>query len=153
MVTVAAPSACRAGRFRLVSGFVLVAACLAVVGPAQSAGGAASPGDGSYFISTCGYSHHAPNDPIVFPREPGFSHDHTFVGNVSTNAFSTLATLRAAGTTCSLVGDTAAYWAPTLYVDGSPVLPVGATIYYRRVTIAPVKPFPPGLHMVAGNSH
>ena len=152
-MTVAAPSACRAGRFRLVSGFVLVAACLAVVGPAQSAGGAASLGDGSYFISTCGYSHHAPDDPIVFPREPGFSHDHTFVGNVSTNAFSTLATLRAASGTCQPRADTAAYWAPTLYTDGEPVLPLSATVYYRRLTTAPVRAFPPGLRMVAGNSH
>jgi len=107
----------------------------------------------SYFISSCAYSHHAPDDPIVFPREPGFSHDHTFVGNVSTNAFSTTASLRAAPTTCDPRGDSAAYWAPTLYVGDKPVLPLGAAIYYRRLTTAPVRAFPPGLRMVAGNSH
>src|SRR5206468_4197931 len=91
--------------------------------------------------------------PIVFPREPGFSHDHTFVGNVSTSAFSTPRSLHAAATSCQPQGDTAAYWAPTLYLNGAPVLPIGATIYYRRLTTAPVRPFPAGLRMVAGNSH
>ncbi|MBV8599250.1 MAG: DUF1996 domain-containing protein [Actinobacteria bacterium] len=128
----------------------LVAAAAVCATPAAAAtGGAGAP----YFISTCGYSHHAPDDPIVFPREPGFSHDHTFVGNTSTNAFSTLASLRAATTTCQPTGDTAAYWAPTLYANGNPVLPLGATVYYRRATTAPVRPIPSGLRMVAGNSH
>ncbi len=31
--------------------------------------------------------------------------------------------------------------------------PRGAAIYYRRLTKAPVRPFPLGLRMVAGNSH
>jgi Domain of unknown function (DUF1996) len=121
----------------------------------QTAGGAAAPSVSgtATFISVCAFSHRAPDDPIVFPRAPGFSHNHTFVGNVSTNAFSTLATLRRARTTCDPQGDTAAYWAPTLYVDGSPVIPRSAAIYYRRLTTAKVRPFPAGLRMVAGNSH
>jgi hypothetical protein len=105
------------------------------------------------FVSVCSFSHRSNDDPIVFPREPGFSHDHTFVGNTSTNAFSTLASLKRAGTTCMPQGDTAAYWAPTLFLDGSPVKPRSAAIYYRRLTAAPVRAFPPGLRMVAGNSH
>ena len=111
------------------------------------------PPPSATFVSVCSFGHRAPDDPIVHPRAPGFSHDHTFVGNVSTNAFSTLATLKAARTTCNDQGDTAAYWAPTLYVDGSPVVPRGAAAYYRRLTAAPVRPFPSGLRMVAGNSH
>jgi hypothetical protein len=104
------------------------------------------------FVSSCRFSHRRGDDPIVFPGRPGLSHDHTFVGNTSTNAFSTLRSLRAAGTTCRRNGDTAAYWVPTLVLDGLAVEPRGATIYYRRRTLEPVRPFPAGLKMIAGNS-
>src|SRR5262245_9326262 len=92
------------------------------------------------------------DDPIVFPGYPGMSHDHTFVGNSTTNAASTLESLRAGSTTCRRRGDTAAYWMPTLLVNGQPVEPTGATIYYRRKTLAPVRAFPLGLKMIGGNS-
>ena len=49
--------------------------------------------------------------------------------------------------------DLSSYWAPTLYVAGVPVRPLGVAIYYRRLTTAAVQPFPRGLEMVAGNSH
>jgi hypothetical protein len=130
-----------------------VFACVFAAGAADAANGASRASGARFFISTCAFSHEAPDDPIVFPDHPNFSHLHTFVGNVSTNAFSTLASLRKAGTSCNRTADTASYWAPTLYVDGAPLAPDSATIYYRRLTIAPVKPFPPGLRMVAGNSH
>jgi hypothetical protein len=104
------------------------------------------------FVSNCAYSHRGWSDPIVFPRLPFSSHNHTFVGNVTTNAFSTLSSLRAGGTSCDLRADTSAYWAPTLMQDGKPVLPRRATIYYRRLTTVPVRPFPAGLRMIAGNS-
>jgi uncharacterized protein DUF1996 len=110
-------------------------------------------GASGFFVSTCTFSHRATDDPIVFPALPGVSHDHTFVGNVSTNAFSTLSSLKKANTSCVPRADTAAYWAPTLFADGRPVTPITATIYYRRLTLAPVRPFPPGLRMVAGDSH
>ena len=54
---------------------------------------------GVNFISACRFSHRAPDDPIVFLGRPGLSHDHSFVGNVSTNAFSTRNSLRHAPTT------------------------------------------------------
>src|SRR6185312_9532277 len=41
----------------------------------------------------CSADHYAPNDPIVFPGQPGMSHMHTFYGNKSTDAFTTLASL------------------------------------------------------------
>jgi hypothetical protein len=114
---------------------------------------AAAPGPAPppTFVSTCTFSHQAPDDPIVAPRRPGVSHDHTFVGNATTNAFSTLRSLRAGNTTCASRMDTAAYWAPTLLVDGTPVIPHGAAAYYRRLTTAPVQAFPAGLRMVGGN--
>jgi hypothetical protein len=104
------------------------------------------------FVTLCAFSHRNNDDPIVLPRRPGFSHDHTYVGNVSTDAFSTPTSLRSAGTTCNRKADTAAYWAPTLYADGNPVNPVGAVVYYRRLTKALVRTYPNGLTIVAGNS-
>jgi len=83
---------------------------------------------GVNFVETCRLSHSAPDDPIVFPGKAGASHDHTFVGNRSTNASSTYSSLRTASTSCSRRADTAGYWVPTLLQNGTPVLPVGATI-------------------------
>lgn len=107
---------------------------------------------GVNFVNSCGFSHHAPDDPIVFPRQPGRSHDHSFVGARSTSAFSTLSSLLASSSSCDRAGHTAAYWMPSLVVDGSVVLPRGATIYYRRPTLAAVTAFPPGFRMIAGDA-
>jgi hypothetical protein len=106
---------------------------------------------GVNFVSVCGFSHRAPDDPIVFPGQPGRSHDHTFVGNTSTSAHSSLGSLSRASTTCRRAGDTAAYWMPTLVAGGQAVTPRGATIYYRRRTLEPVHTFPAGLRMIAGD--
>jgi hypothetical protein len=108
---------------------------------------------GGYFAVACGFSHRNQDDPIVFPRQRGRSHDHTYFGNTSTNAFSTPASLRAAGrTTCRIPRDTAAYWAPTLFVGSRAVEPLGAIAYYLRRTFGRVEPFPAGLKVVAGNA-
>jgi uncharacterized protein DUF1996 len=107
---------------------------------------------GVNFVSACRFSHRAADDPIVFPGQPGRSHDHSFVGNTSTRASSTLRSLRRASSTCRRAGDTAAYWMPTLLVDGRPVEPLGATVYYRRRTSDEVRAFPAGLRMVAGDA-
>jgi hypothetical protein len=107
---------------------------------------------GVNFVSVCDFSHMAPDDPIVFPGQPGKSHDHTFVGNTSTDADSTLESLLAAGTTCQRPGDTAGYWVPTLLAGGEPVEPLGATVYYRRGTVQPVEAFPAGLRVIAGSA-
>jgi hypothetical protein len=107
---------------------------------------------GVNFVSSCTFSHGAPDDPIVFFGQPGASHHHSFVGNRTTNASSSLAALLAGGTTCHRRGDTAAYWMPTLYVDGRAVAPVHAQIYYRRRTASDVEAFPPGFRMVAGDA-
>ena len=57
----------------------------------------------------CTFSHAAADDPIVFPAQPGAAHMHNFLGNRSTDAFSTLDSLKAADTSCKLSADTAAY--------------------------------------------
>ncbi len=138
-------------------------ALAAVLGPAALAGdkpktqderAAISRADlvGVNFIENCRFSHQAPDDPIVFPGKPGASHQHTFVGNRSTNAFSSFGSLRSSGTTCMRADDTAAYWVPALYQGANPVLPQAATIYYRRGTVAEVSAFPNNLRMIAGDA-
>jgi hypothetical protein len=107
---------------------------------------------GVNFVNTCGFSHRATDDPIVFPGQPGRSHDHSFVGARTTSAFSSLSSLAASASSCTRAGHTAAYWMPSLVVDGVTVAPVGATIYYRRNTLAPVTAFPAGFRVIAGNA-
>ncbi len=104
------------------------------------------------FINVCDFSHRRSDDPIVFPGKPNLSHDHSFFGNVSTDAYSTPRSLLKAGTTCQRADDTAGYWAPTLLVKNQPTPFVKATVWYRRRTLQRVRAFPPGLMMIAGNS-
>lgn len=105
----------------------------------------------AYFVSQCTFSHASNDDPIKFPRKPGLSHNHTFFGNASTSAMSTVNTLRVSDSTCDRAGDTAAYWIPTLYGPNGQIFPKTAEIYYRRTTSDEVRPFPPGFQLVAGN--
>lgn len=108
---------------------------------------------GVNFVSGCRFSHRSSDDPIVYPGQPGLSHNHTFIGNDTTNAFSTLDTLKTGTSSCRRAGDRAAYWVPTLVTaDGKAIEPRTATVYYRRHTLAPVQAFPPGFRVVAGNS-
>jgi hypothetical protein len=123
--------------------------------PSAPAGG--ERGDGRlnralYFAIGCGFSHRNTDDAILFPRQPGLSHDHTYFGNTSTDAFSTPASLRRSSTSCGLHADTAAYWVPTLLAGGQAVEPRGAVIYYVRRTFDEVRSFPAGLKIVAGDA-
>ncbi len=107
------------------------------------------------FLTVCRFSHRAADDPIVFPGVPGASHSHDFFGNRTTNAASTYDSLRASGmTSCNRTGDTAAYWAPSLLVDGQLVQPLGINAYYRTGGKDPasIQPFPAGLRVIAGDA-
>jgi len=138
----------------------LVALVAALLGSAAFAGRAPDGPEGLSradllgvnFVENCRFSHRAPDDPIVFPGKPGASHEHTFIGNRTTNAFSTFGSLRSGSTTCQRPEDTAAYWVPTLYQGTQAVTPLGATIYYRRATLGEVHTFPNGLRMIAGDA-
>jgi hypothetical protein len=112
--------------------------------------------DKGRFLVACSFSHRNHDDPIMYPRQRGRAHDHTYFGNRSTNAFSTPASLRAhRRTTCRETrgADTAAYWVPTLFVGGKAVKPLGLLAHYVRRTHARVAPFPAGLKMIAGDMH
>lgn len=106
------------------------------------------------FLSVCSYSHRGPDDPIVFPNQPGQSHSHDFFANDTTAANSTLGSLRGGTTSCRRSADTAGYWVPTLYLDGQPVTPVSVNAYYRTggKNAASIQPPPAGLKIVAGNA-
>ena len=53
------------------------------------------------FLAVCPFTHRLPDDPIVLPGLPGASHMHSFFGNTSTNAHTTLATLQNSPSNCS----------------------------------------------------
>jgi Domain of unknown function (DUF1996) len=111
---------------------------------------AAARADG-IFVAECGFSHRAADDPIVFHGMPGRSHSHDFFGNGSTDASSTLRSLRRSGGNCLPAGDRSAYWVPTLYRHGRARKAVQVQAYYQDFfRRGRVLPFPPGLRVVAG---
>jgi hypothetical protein len=129
-------------------------ACLAGAALVWIAGAASARSlHGNNFFVNCRFSHTGNDDPIVYPGQPGRSHPHTFFGNRSTDASSTLASLRAAGTTCKPRADRAAYWVPTLFRDGREIRPAKGQFYYNLRGFDRMRPFPAGLRIVAGNAH
>ena len=127
---------------------VLALALVLLTLPALPARAAGTVGQ---FVLRCLYSHSAMDDPIVFPDQPGASHLHDFFGNTSVDAFSTTASMLAAGTTCRVPSDTAGYWAPAAFLNDVQVTPTVMRIYYLGSRTGTVETIPPGLQMVAGN--
>jgi hypothetical protein len=141
---------------------VLAAASfLAVLTPAASA---RSADHGASFAVRCDFSYRSLDDPIVHFGEPGAAHSHDFLGNTTTNAYSTYQTMTTGIdphdpppppspplTTCSRLQDTAAYWHPTVSWDGE-VLDSNRVVFYYRAggkDHKKVKPFPAGLKIIA----
>ena len=134
---------------------ILVATAALAIAASTSAAPPPSPNDfpgGSYFAIVCGFSHRNNDDPIVYPGQPGRSHNHTFIGNRTVHAFTTASSLRGGETTCEQAADASAYWVPTLFVRNEPITPLAAVVYYIKQTVAPVQSFPAGLKMIAGNA-
>ncbi len=106
------------------------------------------------FQANCSYTHRRTDDPIVRPNQPGASHDHTFLGNPSVDAFTTTESLLAARTACKVPSDRSAYWFPTVFNADTPIVPdFPQVIYYKSgvTDYTSVRPFPTGLRFVAGN--
>lgn len=132
----------------------ILAAALGGLALVGSAGAVAAPGNNGFFSVSCDLSHRLPDDPVVHPHHHGASHSHEFYGNSSTNANSTLGSMRQGGTTCGRGEDKSGYWIPTLYKYGQPVAATGMTVYYRTAgrNAATVQQLPDGLQMVAGDA-
>ncbi|WP_291411941.1 DUF1996 domain-containing protein [Actinophytocola sp.] len=112
-----------------------------------------APVRGSEFRAECRSSHRQGDDPIVLPGQAGASHVHEFYGNRTTNAHSTLDSLRLGATNCDPDVDLSAYWTPTLYQNGQPVPPDRVTVYYQGITDHVRAAAPPqGLRYVVGNA-
>jgi hypothetical protein len=107
---------------------------------------------GPHFVLECSFTHRNNDDAIVFPGEPGRSHNHTYVGNFSVDASTQPGSLLGGRTSCDFDADSSAYWAPTLYVGRRSVLPLGGFVYYIKRTSSDVVAHPPGLKMIAGNA-
>jgi hypothetical protein len=132
---------------RVAIGGAFVLGALAVVPVASPA--ASRPKPSVAFVVQCGFSHEAPDDPLMHPGHSGMSHKHSFFGNRATNSKSTADSLSTSKkSTCDAAGDRAAYWTPS---------PVGARwasmrAYYDAGSLPPstIESFPPGLSMIAG---
>ncbi|MDF9811004.1 DUF1996 domain-containing protein [Streptomyces sp. SPB162] len=106
------------------------------------------------FQANCSVTRNIPDDPIVYPGQPGASHDHTFMGNTTTDANSTQASLNAGGTSCKAPGDKSGYWMPTLYNGSQVIKPIGPQVIYYKTNLidyTSVRPFPKGLRFVVGS--
>lgn len=95
-------------------------------------------------IVGCKQSHFNNDDVIVFPGQPGASHRHQYAGARSNNAFSTVASMKASGTTCDRASDTAGYWAPS-FNAGYSIHPNRGALFYYTFNGAQ---FPEGLKMI-----
>jgi hypothetical protein len=144
--------------------WLAVGALMVAAASLPSSAVASSRGSGGW-ITICPYDHSLADDPILFLGQPGVSHLHDFLGNTSTDAYSTYPAMVAAETTCGTAADTAGYWTPALFSSDARVLPEGFyadgeatrnTFYYRTDNVVDsyhVTAFPPNFQMVAGNSH
>ena len=148
----------RVARAVLVFGILLAAiasASIATSGYSASsltqAVAAGFPG-GPHFVLRCRFTHRNNDDAIVFPGEPGRSHNHTYVGNFSVDASTQPGALLGGRTSCDFDADSSAYWAPTLYVGRRSVLPLAGFAYYIKRTSSDVVAHPAGLKMIAGNA-
>ena len=84
----------RCGRRRTALAATVMLTALALVADAPAA-----RADG-IFVADCAFSHRAADDPIVFHGRPRWSHMHDFFGNGSTDASSTLKSLRRSSGNC-----------------------------------------------------
>jgi Domain of unknown function (DUF1996)/RTX calcium-binding nonapeptide repeat (4 copies) len=131
----------------------LIVSVALMVGLIVPGTGQASTATNGVFSVRCGFSHRAPDDPIVHPGRSGAAHSHDFFGNRSTEASSTYDSMEHGETTCELGEDVSAYWVPSLLDPNGNVTPVKHVFaYYRGLPAAgdPPVAYPADFRMVAG---
>ncbi|WP_190132587.1 DUF1996 domain-containing protein [Streptomyces mashuensis] len=141
----------------------------AVSRPAVRAGGSSGT-----FTTRCGRNengHFNSDNVIVTPGvSNGAHHTHDYVGNLSTNAFSTDASLAAAGTTCADGDRSTHYWPVLRLLDGSAapdarkpggghdgnmgriLRPASVTLEFRGSPVAKVTDMPRFLRIITGDA-
>ena len=106
------------------------------------------------FQVNCSVTRVAPDDPIVYPKQPGVSHSHTFTGG-QVDSRTTTGSLMKGATSCTTPGDHSAYWFPTMYDGDREVIPSGPQIVYYKAGVDAyntIRPFPKGLRLVVGDA-
>ena len=63
---------------------------LLALAPVAVASGPPGKLHGNNFYVNCRFSHTADDDPIMYPRQPGRSHPHTFFGSLTADEWSLL---------------------------------------------------------------
>lgn len=97
---------------------------------------------------------HNSDNLVASPGRPGGAlHLHDYVGNLSTNAFSTDASLAAAHTTCPRDDRSTYYWPVLRLPSGQVQVPGSVTIEYRGNPVGDVVAMPEFLRASTGNAH
>jgi hypothetical protein len=127
------------------------------------------------FVSRCGNNengHHNPDNMIVAPGvSNGAQHLHDYVGNVSTDGFSSNESLARAGTTCARRDDRSAYFWPVIRIRngrdapdadapgggrdgnvGQIIGPSRVTLQFRGSPVSKVRAMPAFLRVLTGNA-
>ncbi|MFI7145459.1 DUF1996 domain-containing protein [Nonomuraea sp. NPDC050022] len=126
------------------------------VDPVQQQQRSASSGS---FVSRCGTPQegHANSDNVI--TAPGVAKGgqqlNDYVGNVSTDAFSTNESLAASDTTCRIRADRSTYFWPTLRVggaDGNAVRPSLVQLQFRGNAMSKVTAAPQFLRLITGDA-
>ncbi len=145
-------------RFKIAAALAAVAALGAIPARGQHPVPRVAAGKGAFYAA-CGFSHRAPDDPIVFPGQAGASHSHDFFGARTTAASTNDTIRRSPVNTCERPdtpwqADRSAYWVPTLYVDNEPVSAQSIGAFYTTGfrTVPGIEPFPDGFRMIVGQA-
>ena len=139
----------------LVLGAFLAAGATAL--PALAVRAAADPEPprfpgGPYFVIGCGFSHMSRT--TTRSRSPASRARRTTTPSSATGPSTRSpppASLVGGASSCEDIGDSSAYWVPTLFAGGRALRPLVGVGYYVRRTPGPYAAFPPGLVMIAGN--
>ena len=114
-------------------------------------------GDGAFRMN-CEVSHMSNDDPIVYPRQQGAAHHHTFFGNTSINYNSDMNNVASVGNSTCMGGimNRSGYWVPSMIntETSMPIIPDSILVYYKPGEFdgTKINPPPKGLRMIAGDA-